>query len=84
MSKQAKKEEKNIWDVVFQPHRPVRVTFDNDLFENDYIYEGKDDNGVFVSHNKKVYYIPWFKIDYLAWVLSDESKKEKGEGDASV
>jgi len=58
------------------------------MFESDYVFEAKDDHGIFVSRNKKVFYIPWATVDYIAWNI-DESKKEKGEdkkeeGGASV
>jgi len=81
--------EQDIWDVVFQPHRPVHIAFHDSMFESDYTFEGKDDHGVFVSRNKKVFYIPWATVDYIAWSIDAESKKEKGEekkeeGDASV
>jgi hypothetical protein len=80
---------KNIWDVVFQPHKPVRVVFHQADFETDYIFEAKDDKGIFVRDKRKVLYIPWLAVDYIAWRIDDESNKEKGEekkekGDASV
>ena len=78
----------DIWDVVFQPHRPIHIAFHDSMFESDYVFEAKDDHGIFVSRNKKVFYIPWPTVDYIAWNLSDESKGEKGEekeeGGASV
>jgi len=86
MSEQAEKD-KNIWDVVFQPHRPVHIAFHDSMFESDYTFEGKDDHGVFVlvANKRKVEYIPWTSVYYLAWRLSEESEeKEKGEGDESV
>jgi len=81
MSDQAEKEEKNenIWDVVFQPHRPVHVAFHESMFESDYVFEAKDDHGIFVRDKRKVLYIPWLAVDYIAWKLNYESKKEKGE-----
>jgi len=77
MTDQAKNED--IWDVVFQPHKPVHVAFHESMFESDYVFEAKDDHGIFVSRNKKVFFIPWATVDYIAWSIDTESKKEKGE-----
>jgi len=83
MSDQAEKEEKNknIWDVVFQPHKPVRVTFHNADFETDYVFEAKDDKGIFVRDKRKVLYIPWLAVDYIAWKLSDEKNEDDEKDD---
>jgi hypothetical protein len=88
MSNESEKKE-GIWDVVFQPHKPVRVVFHGADFETDYVFEAKNDHGIFVRDKRKILYIPWLAVDYIAWRIDAESKKEKGEetkekGDASV
>jgi len=80
MSEQAEKD-KNIWDVVFQPHRPIRVAFHQADFETDYIFETKDDKGIFVRDKRKILYIPWLAVDYIAWKLNDEKNEEGDKND---
>jgi len=87
MSKQAEKEEKNIWDVVFRVNKPIRVAFHGADTENEYTFEWRAQEGIYVTYptetadkdktlpsTRKILFIPFTSIDYLAWISEGENE----------
>lgn len=67
----------DIWEIVFQTGKPVSVAFHNSEVETSYIFEYQGDDGIYVRdpERKRVMFIPWASIDYLAWNESTEEKQ---------
>lgn len=71
----------DIWEIAFTPRKPVHVAFTNSEFEQEYIYEDQGDEGIYVTdpRRKRIMFIPWSSISYLAWDKPSAKEKQGGK-----
>jgi hypothetical protein len=69
-------------DFMPAQHQKVWCGFHNADFEKEYELLQVTDNGIVVTpinkKRKRVFFIPFASLDYIAWYPSEEDSKEEG------